>query len=519
MSAETRHPAHDRRWQILAVLSLSLVIIGLDNTVLNVALPTLQAHFHASGSTLEWMVDAYLLVFAGLLLTMGTLGDRYGRRHALQAGLVVFAGASAAGALSQTSHQLIAMRALMGGGGALIMPATLSIITNVFPREERGKAIGVWAGMAAVGIGLGPLAGGILLHYFSWSSVFWLNVPVALTALVAGFVLVPDSRDPHPSSFDFAGVLLSIAGLFSLVYGVIEAPSTGWLDPTIVLALTGGIVILALFVLWERHTDSPMLDMHLFRNPRFSVASLAISGASFALMGSTFLLTQYLQLAHGYSALGAGAAMVPLAFGLVAGAGSSNRRVQRFGTTRVVAGGLLGLSVVLCLSLLWSPHMAYWAIGVTIFAIAFSMGNVMAPSTDSVMGSVDEAKAGVASAMNDVTRQVAGALGVAVIGSITQTLYTNNVDGKLPPLPPVAHDAASGSIGAAHAVAAQLPSPLQAAVIDASGRAFTDALGIGFLSAAAISLAVAGIVLRRLPSHHLETGKEAGVTETAAVAV
>jgi EmrB/QacA subfamily drug resistance transporter len=518
VSSKPQHSAYDRRWKILAVLALSLVIIGLDNTVLNVALPTLQAHFNASASTLEWMVDAYLLVFAGLLLTMGTIGDRFGRKPALQAGLLLFGGASAAGALSQTSHQLIAARSLMGAGGALIMPATLSIITNVFPREERGKAIGVWAGMAAVGIGLGPLAGGLLLHYFTWSSVFWLNVPVAALALVAGAIIVPNSRDPHPGGFDFVGMGLSIAGLFSLVYGLIEAPSDGWLSPLIVLSLSAGVAILGLFVVWERRTASPMVNMSLFSNPRFSIASLAISGASFTLMGATFLLTQYLQLAHGYSALGAGAAMLPLAFGLVLGAGTSNRRVARFGTTRVVVSGLIGLSAILCLSLLWSPHMGYWAIGVTAFGMAFSMGSVLAPSTDSVMGSVDEAKAGVASAMNDVTRQVAGALGVAVIGSITQTVYQGRVTSRLPELPPVGRSVAESSIGGAHAVADHLPAPLHDAVIAASGSAFTDALGIGFAIAAAASIVVAGIVSRRLPAHHLDVETPTAAAEAAAVA-
>jgi EmrB/QacA subfamily drug resistance transporter len=518
MFSAAQQSPYERRWKILAVLSLSLIIIGLDNTVLNVALPTLQAHFDAGASTLEWMVDAYLLVFACLLLTMGTIGDRFGRKPPLQAGLAIFGAGSAAGAMSQTAHQLIGFRALMGVGGALIMPATLSIITNVFPREERGRAIGVWAGMAAAGIGLGPLAGGLLLHYFSWSSVFWLNVPIAGAALVAGALIVPNSRDPHPAGFDFVGVVLSIAGLFALVYGIIEAPSDGWLNPVIDVFLIAGVAILAMFVLWERRTTSPMMPMGLFRNPRFSVAGLAISGASFTLMGATFLLTQYLQLAHGYTALGAGAAMVPLAIGLMAGAGTSHHRVERFGTTRVVASGLMGLAAVLCFSLLWTPHMAYWAIGLTVFAMAFSMGSVLAPATDSVMGSVDEAKAGVASAMNDVTRQVAGALGVAVIGSITQTIYAHRAGGELPQLPPAAHAAADSSVGAAHVVAAQLPAPLSNAVITASGSAFTDAVGISLTIAAAVSIIVGGVVLRRLPAHHLEVVPEPAVAETVAVA-
>ena len=262
-----------RRWKTLAVLSLSLLIIGLDNTILNVALPSLQEHFHTSSSTLQWIVDSYLLVFAGLLLTMGTLGDRFGRKWALQAGLALFGGASLAVLFVDSADGLIVVRGVMGIGGALIMPATLSVLTNVFPREERGKAIGIWAGMASMGIGLGPLMGGLLLEWFDWSSVFLLNVPVALIAIAAGAVLVPNSRDPEPGAFDIPGALLSIAALSALVYGVIEAPDEGW-GSTLILGCFGAFALLAAaFVRWELHTAQPMLNLSFFRNPRFSIGS------------------------------------------------------------------------------------------------------------------------------------------------------------------------------------------------------------------------------------------------------
>src|SRR5215207_3645986 len=255
-----------RRWKTLGVLSLALLIIGLDNTILNVALPSLQEHFDASSSTLQWIVDSYLLVFAGLLLTMGTLGDRFGRKRALQAGLALFGGASLAVLFVDSAGGLIAVRAAMGVGGALIMPATLSIISNVFPREERAKAIGIWSGMAAIGIGLGPLMGGLLLEWFDWSSVFLLNVPVALIALAAGAVLVPESRDPKPGAFDFPGAILSIAALTVLVYGVIEAPSEGWTSAPTLAAFGGFIVLAVAFVRWELRTADPMLNLEFFRN-------------------------------------------------------------------------------------------------------------------------------------------------------------------------------------------------------------------------------------------------------------
>jgi EmrB/QacA subfamily drug resistance transporter len=492
-----------RRWYALGALALSLVIIGIDNTVLNVALPTLQRHFHASSSTLEWMVDAYMLVFAGLLLTMGTLGDRFGRKRALQAGTALFGAASIGGALASSAGEVIAARATMGIGAALIMPATLSIITNVFPAEERGKAIGIWSGLAGVGIGLGPLLGGLLLRELDWSSVFWVNVPVCAAALVASARFVPDSRDPSPGAFDLVGAALSTAALASLVYGIIEAPGEGWLAPRIDAAFAVALVLGVAFAAWELHTPAPMLDLGLFRNPRFAVASFGLSSASFTLMATAFLLTQYLQFAHGYSALGAGAAMLPLAFGLVAGAGMSTKLVARIGTTRVVAAGMLLLAATLCGSLAWSSHMAYWAIGLSIFAIALAAGNVMGPTTESIMGAVPPHRAGVASAMNDVNRQVAGAIGVAVIGSLTTTAYHDRAAERLPALPERAREAAEASIGSANAVAATLPAAPAHAVAEAAARAYTEALGLGLTVAALVSIAAAVVVARRLPARHL----------------
>ena len=322
---------HARRWKTLAVLALSLVIIGLDNTILNVALPTLQKEFDASSSTLQWMVDSYLLVFAGLLLVFGTLGDRFGRKLALQAGVTVFGLASLGALIADTANEVILIRALMGVGAALIMPATLSIIANVFPSEERGKAIGIWAALAAIGIGLGPLAGGLLIEWFDWSAVFLVNVPVALVAVLLGLWLVPESRDPKPGSFDVAGAALSTAGFSVLVYAVIEAPEQGWTSGLILGLLAGAIALLASFVWWERRAAQPMLDLGFFRNARFSVGTLAVSVAFFSLLGGIFALTQYLQFAHGYSAIEAGAVMTPLALGLIMGAGSSAKAVERIG--------------------------------------------------------------------------------------------------------------------------------------------------------------------------------------------
>ena len=491
------NPVHyARRWKTLAVLSLSLLIIGLDNTILNVALPSLQEEFGASSSTLQWIVDSYLLVFAGLLLTMGTLGDRFGRKLALQSGLVLFGGGSLAVLVVDSASELIAVRAAMGLGAALIMPATLSIITNVFPREERAKAIGVWSGMASIGVGLGPFFGGLLLEYFDWSAVFLLNVPVAAAALVAGFVLVPESRDPKPGAFDVPGAALSVAALVTLVFGVIEAPERGWTDSLVLGSFAVAVLLAVGFVVWERRTSSPMLDLELFRNPRFSVASGAMSIAFFSLFGATFAITQYLQDAHGYSALEAGAAMIPLAGGLMAGAVSSVKLTARFGTTRVVVAGMLALGALLGVTVFWTPDMAYLPMGFWFFALAMSMGWIAGPATSSVMGAVPAQKSGVASAMNDVTRQVAGALGTAVIGSLITSVYGARVSGSVAGLAAAAED----SIGQANAVAAQLPASEAARVMDAAADAFTGAMGVGFVVAGACAVLGAIAVRRWLPA-------------------
>ena len=496
----TSSQIYERRWKTLAVLALSLVIIGLDNTILNVALPSLQEAFDASTSTLQWMVDAYLLVFACLLLTMGTLGDRFGRKLALQTGLALFGGGSLAVLAVHTSGQLIAVRSVMGVGGALIMPATLSIISNVFPREERTKAIAIWAAMASIGTGLGPLIGGALLEVFDWKSVFMVNVPVAGAALAFGFRLVPESRDPAPGAFDLPGAGLSIATLVSLVYAIIEAPEKGWTS-TIVLAGFGAAVVFgAAFIAWELRTKEPMLNLDFFRDRRFSIASLGLSLASFSLFGAVFACTQFLQDAHGYSALGAGAGMIPVAFGLVAGNVSSIKLVPRFGTARVMAAGLCGLAASLSCSLLWSYDMPYWPLGVCFFCLALSMGWIMGPATSSVMGTVPEEKSGVASAMNDVTRQVGGALGTAVIGSLISSAYTSRLGDAAAGLPDAARAATEDSIGKANAVAAHLPAAEGARLAHAAAAAFTDAVGIGFVAAAAIALATAVVVRRWLPA-------------------
>ena len=516
MARISEEQKYQRRWWTLGVLSLSLVIIGLDNTILNVAIPTLQKELGASASELQWMVNSYVLVFAGLLLTMGAIGDRFGRARTLFTGLVVFGLASVYAAFTTSAAELIGARALMGVGGAMIMPATLSIITDVFPREERGKAIGIWAAVAGLGIGLGPIVGGLLLENYSWGAVFLVNVPIVIAALILGYFLVPASRDPEATPLDLKGAFTSFVAVTALVYGIIEGPAEGWGSTLVVGAFVIAAVFGALFIWIERTVEHPMLNLNYFRNPRFSGGATAISIAFFSLFGVIFLLTQYLQFVLGYSALQAGVRTAPVALGMVIGSAMSPRLVEKFGTTKVVAFGLFVLSATLTAFTFFGVATGYGVILVAIIAMTYGMGNIMAPSTDSVMGAVPVAKAGVASATNDVTRQVAGAIGVAVIGSVFNSAYQTAMEPAVAQLPPDAAGAASNSIGAALQVASQLPAQAGEALALASRQGFVDAMGVAIWIPVAIAALGGFLVLKFLPPQHLEPAPEPGTEPSSA---
>lgn len=491
-----------RRWLTLVVLSLSLVIIGLDNTILNVALPTLVRELGASASELQWMVDAYVLVFAGLLLTMGALGDRFGRKLALNAGLILFGAASIAAAYVDTASGLIAARSVMGIGGALIMPSTLSIITNVFEGPERGRAIAAWAAVAGLGIVIGPALGGWLLENFWWGSVFLINVFIVLAALIAGWFLVPESKDPEATPLDPLGALLSIGGLVSLVYGIIEAPSEGWTSAPVMIAFGSAAVLLALFLWWETRTEHPMLKLSFFENPRFSAAAGAITLVFFAMFGTVFLLTQYLQFVLEFTPLEAGIRVMPVATMVVA-APLSARFTERFGTKRVVASGLVIVAGAMSVLALIDTASGYGHVALAIALLGIGMGTAMAPATDSVMGSLPLAKAGVGSAMNDTTRQVGGALGVAILGSILASSYSSAMAPAVQSLPPEAAAAASDSIGGALGVAAAV-GDAAAPLVDAAKAAFIDGMGLAVWAAAGVALAGAILTWLFLPARPLE---------------
>jgi len=497
-----------RRWWMLAVLCLSLVVITLDNTILNVALPTLVRELDATNSQLQWMVDSYTLVFAGMLLTAGSLGDRAGRKGALQFGLVVFALGSALSALAQNPGQLIATRALMGAGGAFIMPATLSILTNVFPAEERGRAIGVWAGVSGLGVAIGPLLGGFLVEHFGWHEIFTVNLPIVAVALIAGAILLPTSKDPSAPKLDLPGAVLSIAGLSSLVYALIEAPGEGWSDPKILGALGAGVLLMVLFALREVNTDHPMLDVTFFKNPRFTAASSAITLVFFAMFGTSFLLTQYFQFVLGYSAAETGVRMLPLALTMMVVAPLSSRIVERLGTKVVVFTGLVLVSLSMILQVGLTPTSEYVQVMWRIMLLAVGMGLTMAPATESIMGSLPLAKAGVGSAVNDTTRQVGGALGVAVIGSVLSSVYGSKIaDTFGGRLSGEAIEVAKSGIGGALQVA-EKAGAAGAEIADVARSAFVNAMHGGAVVAAVAAAIGAVVVIVFLPARARATDEE-----------
>ena len=494
-----KQPLYALRWWALGVLCFSLLVIGLDNTILNVALPTLAEDLSATGSQLQWIVDSYVLVFAGLLLSAGALGDRFGRKRALNVGMGIFGIGSTMSAFAGSADALILSRALMGIGGAFIMPSTLSIITNIFPAKERGRAIGVWAGVAGLGIVVGPSLGGFLLERFWWGSVFLINIPVVILAMVLGLRLIPESRDPAATPLDPVGALLSIGLLFSLVYGIIEAPSMGWTDGTILGAFAIAAVLLVVFLVWERRNDHPMLNMNFFRNPRFSAASVSITLVFFALFGTIFLLTQYLQFVLGYSPLQAGVRIMPIAT-LVIAAPLSARLVERIGSKFTVALGLVTVATSLGVLSTVSDTSGYGLVATTLVLLGLGMGTTMAPATDSIMGSLPLAKAGVGSAVNDTTRMVGGALGVAVLGSVLASRFGSLMDGLAAALPGSAGATATDSIGGALAVGSRLGPDQAGALISAAKSAYIDGMGGAVLVATAVTLGGALVALLFLPA-------------------
>lgn len=503
------HTPDPRRWKILSVLVVSLVVVVLDNTVLNVALKTIQQELSATQTQLVWSINAYTLVFAALLFTWGVLGDRYGRKRILVIGLILFGAASALCAFAQTPEQLIAARALMGIGGASVMPVTLAIITVVFPPHERGKAIGTWAAAVGAAVAIGPLLGGFLLEHFWWGSVFLINVPVVIAGVIGIVMLVPESRNPNPGRLDPLGLALSISGLLLLVFGIQHGGDTQeWLTPGALGAILAGTAILALFVWLERRSDHPSLDTSLFSIPSFSVPLTAVSLTFAAMSGSLLFLAFYMQLVRGYSPLQAGAFTVPVAVGQLLAAPRSAKMVERFGARKVIAFGLVLAGTVFISLALIEPETPPWVLLVTWFLLGFGLGNVMAPSTTRMTLATPPAKSGAGSAVQNTVRQVAAALGIAALSSVAAVAYSSAMTSSqtVTQLPPGLQEPVTDSVGGAFeatsaATSAGLLQPAQAAAIQAEAvDSFMTSFHLMALGSLLLVLVALAAVLLRLPA-------------------
>jgi EmrB/QacA subfamily drug resistance transporter len=494
----------NRRWWILAVLCLSVLLTVVDNTIVNVALPTISRVLGASTTDLQWIVDGYTVAFAGLLLVGGNLGDRHGRRRVLQAGLVLFAVTSLAAATSRTSGELIAARAATGAAAALVYPATLAILNNVFTdARERAMAIGIWSGISGLAVAVGPVCGGLLLRHFAWGSVFLVNVPVVIVALIAGRLLLPESRDPRAGRFDPLGAILSVTGISLLTWSIIEAPRHGWATAATIGGIVGALAFLALFAVGQARRPDPMLDIRLFRAPRFTAASGAIALAFFGLFGFIFLITQYFQAVRGYDPLRAGVATLPFAVVTGALAPVAIIAMKRAGTKLVVTAGLLLMSGGFVVAATTPQDAPYWGrLVISMALMAAGLAFTTSPATDAIMGALPADKAGAGSAVNDTTREVGGTLGVAIVGSVLSSSYGGHITTTLTSLgaPRATAGLASQSIEAGLGVAAHFPPALRAAAAQAARQAFMSGLHAGSWVAAGATAAAALLALAFLPA-------------------
>ncbi|MEE1939909.1 MFS transporter [Streptomyces sp. TRM 70361] len=502
---------HRRRWAILAVLMLSLLIVVLDNSILNVAMRTIATPapvgLGATQSQLEWAINSYTLVFAGLLFTSGLLGDRWGRRKVMMFGLAVFGAASALAGMADSPGELIAFRALMGFGAAFVMPATLAILMNVFDRDEQPKAIGVWAAGVGLAIAIGPITGGLLLEHFWWGSVFMVNVPIVVLALAAMALLVPESRDPAPGRMDPLGVLLSVVGLVLLVYGIITGGRLAdFTDPEVLLTVGAGLAVLAGFVLHERRSAHPALDVRWFRNPAFSAAVTALALVFFALMGVTFFMVFYLQSVRGFTPLQTGLLLIPLAAAQLFFAPRARLVVARFGARATCAGGLLTIAATMTAFLLLDGDTPIWVLELVFFFQGAGMAHIAPPVTVTVMQALPRQKAGSGSAVNNIFRQVGGALGVAVLGSLLSASYRGRIDGELAAVPGLSRDArhaAGESIESTLALADGL-GPAGRALAARADEAFVHAMHVTAVTGAAVVLLGVVVAVLFLPGRQPE---------------
>jgi MFS transporter, DHA2 family, integral membrane protein len=491
-----RPEVHQRRWFLLGVLCLSLVMIVMAVSSLNVALPSIQSDLDASSTMLQWILDAYALVFAGLLLVAGALGDRFGRKGALLIGLAVFGLGAVVSGFAGSAEVVIVGRAIQGAGAAFVMPATLSLLTAVFPPHERGKAIGTWVAFAGAGGALGPIVSGALLERFWWGSAFLFNVPVVAVTALAIALYAPRSRDDTATPLDPRGAALSLVGLTALLFGIIEGAERGWTDPFVIGSFVVAAVVLYAFVRWEMVAEHPMLPISYFADRRFSVGSAVITTSFFVMFGWFFLLSLYLQFVRGYSPLEAGLATLPLPPMFIILSPRSAAIAARLGSGRTMALGFLLVGAGFALLVPVTPDTPYVVLAAALALMGAGMAITAAPATTGIMSAVPLSKAGVASAVNDTTRELGGALGIAVLGTIVSSLYRSRLDLGGLSLPADATREAEASVGQAVTASRQLSDGGASALVQRAGDAFTEAFALTAIISATIVVVAAILVLR-----------------------
>lgn len=472
----------------------SLVLVVVSVSSLNVAIPSIQEDLGASGSELQWIIDSYALVFAGLLLPAGAIGDRYGRRGALLAGLVLFGVATIGAVTSQSAGQLVFWRGLTGAGAALIMPATLSIIATVFPAHERNKAIAIWAGFAGAGGALGLISSGLLLEFASWEAIFLVNVPIVVLMLIAVTAVVPTSKDETATPLDPVGSLLSIGGLVALVFAIIEGPEAGWTSTLVLVSFGLAVVLLASFVLWELRFRYPMLDPRFFRQREFSLGSVTITAAFFGIFGMFFVITQFFQFAQGHSPLEAAIRILPYAIVLLIVSPRSAVLAARYGARGVMTAGMIIASLGFVVLAMAKPDTTYVLVGSALVLVALGTGLLMPPATSALVVSLPPSKAGVGSAMNDTTREVGGAIGIAIVGSLMAIGYRSNLPEQLPGLTGEAEEAARDSIGGMLGATSGLEPEAAASLNEIAADAFSHGVRLGMLVPAGLLAATAVLI-------------------------
>ncbi|MEO6398444.1 MAG: MFS transporter [Tepidiformaceae bacterium] len=513
---ETGHP---RRWLVLAIMSFATFVLFADNTIVNTALPSIARDLHATTSNLQWIVDSYILMLAGLLLVGGAVADIFGRKRWFAIGMVIFAAGATTAALSTSANQLILGRAIQGLGGAFVMPTTLSIITSVFPRDSRAKAIGIWTGVTGLAMGFGPVLGGYIVDAAQWQTVFWLHLP-AVALILGGLAVVPESRDERKRRIDIPGAVLGTAALTSLVYAIISGGEAGWTAQVVVTAGIVSAIMLTAFVLVEAHASDPMLPLHFFKQRDFTTAVVIIGLVFFTVTVTFFFLTQFYQLVQGRSALVAGLLGVPCAIAMGVGAPLSAMFVKRVGPKVLVISAMASLALGMALLSQLSVETSTLQIVATMCLFGLAGGLGLVPLTDTVMAAVPVDQAGVASAVNDVSRELGAALGIAAMGSLVNSMYRANIDRALGGSVPAdtAHAAGEG-IGIAAALANSMPAEAAARLLAVANTAFVDAVGNGFLIGAAVllipMLAAAIFLPNRSRLHQAEASQPAGLQPTA----